>query len=63
MTRKKQANNQNGAVLNQDFPIRSRSVFAWDTDEISHKISPPALFQTNGTHMGYHQKYPFCGIV
>ena len=26
MTRKKQANNENGAVLNRDFPRRSRSL-------------------------------------
>ena len=26
MTRKKQVNNENGAVLNQDFPMRSRSL-------------------------------------
>ena len=26
MTRKKQVNNQNGAVLNRDFPMRSRSL-------------------------------------
>ena len=27
MTRKKQANNENGAVLNRDFPRRDRSLF------------------------------------
>ena len=27
MTRKKQVNNENGAVLNRDFPRRSRSLF------------------------------------
>ena len=27
MTQKKQVNNQNGAVLNRDFPTRSRSLF------------------------------------
>ena len=27
MVRKKQVNNQNGAVLNRDFPRRSRSLF------------------------------------
>ena len=26
MTRKKQVNNENGAVLNRDFPMRSRSL-------------------------------------
>lgn len=27
MTRKEQVNNENGAVLNRDFPRRSRSFF------------------------------------
>ena len=27
MTRKRQVNNQNGAVLNREFPKRSRSLF------------------------------------
>ena len=27
MVRKKQVNNENGAVLNRDFPRRSRSLF------------------------------------
>ena len=27
MTRKKQVNNENGAVLNRDFPRRNRSLF------------------------------------
>ena len=27
MTRKKQVNNENGAVLNRDFPRQSRSLF------------------------------------
>ena len=36
MTRKKQVNNENGAVLNRDFPRRSRSLFIQEVQNEHH---------------------------
>ena len=42
MTRKKQVNNQNGAVLNRDFPRRSRSLIigAEELRRLSPNVKP-----------------------